>query len=180
MRDAKTMSAAFARYETLRWLMIPVVAAHNFEEWLTIPTFQAAAVAQRFGAPFHAPSWQAMQLGLLLVTLAPAGIVVWASVGKQRWWKDAAVCWVGGVFLANVFLPHIPAAFLAGGYSPGVLTAVLVNLPFFPTLFRQAVRQGALTSTQIWIAAALGAISLPLCIIGALSLSNALLGLADS
>lgn len=82
------------------------------------------------------------------------------------------VCGLGGVFLANVFLPHIPAAILAGGYSPGVLTAALVNLPFFPILFRQGVLEGRLTARQAFASALIGAASLPLCIAGALALSG--------
>lgn len=33
------------------------------------------------------------------------------------------------ILVANVFVPHLPAAILAGGYVPGVVTAVLLNLP---------------------------------------------------
>lgn len=176
MASGKPKLMAAPLYPKLRWLLVPVVAAHNFEEWLTFETYQNASVAERLGVHSEAPSWPAMQLGLLLVTLAPAGIVASAALGKQWWWKDAAVCWVGGIFLANVFLPHIPAAIMVGGYSPGVLTAALINLPFFPFLFRQAVLEGRLTTRQVLFAALLGAISLPLCIISVLALSNALLG----
>lgn len=31
--------------------------------------------------------------------------------------------------LVNVVVPHVPAALFAGGYAPGVVTAVLVSLP---------------------------------------------------
>ncbi len=169
-------AATAGSYRTLRWLTIPVIAAHNLEEWLTLRSVQAPPLAERLGLHFATPSWPVMQLGLILVTLAPAGIVAWAALGEQRWWKDAAVCGLGGVFLANVFVPHIPAAILAGGYSPGVLTAALVNLPFFPILFRQGVLEGRLTARQAFSAALIGALSLPLCIAGALALSRILLG----
>ncbi len=31
--------------------------------------------------------------------------------------------------LGNVFIPHVPAAILLGGYAPGIVTAVLLNFP---------------------------------------------------
>ncbi|HXI86354.1 MAG TPA: HXXEE domain-containing protein, partial [Parvularculaceae bacterium] len=166
----KTDKGAPAPYGAARWLVIPVIAAHNFEEWLTFPSFHNEAAAKHLGLPFQAPSWLAMQIGFVLVTLAPACIVVWASLGRQRWWKDIAVCWVGGIFFANIFLPHIPAAIIVGGYSPGVLTAVLVNLPFFPFLFWRAVRDGYLTARQVLFAVLIGAASLPVSIVGVLAL----------
>ncbi|MDX2143082.1 MAG: hypothetical protein SFV19_06985 [Rhodospirillaceae bacterium] len=70
------------RYRVLRWLLAPVVAVHNFEEWLTIPSFAdtAADIAARFNLPLALPPWEAVQLALVLVTLVPALIVAWASL----------------------------------------------------------------------------------------------------
>jgi hypothetical protein len=31
--------------------------------------------------------------------------------------------------LVNVIVPHVPLAIWSGGYAPGVVTAVLLNLP---------------------------------------------------
>ncbi len=43
--------------------------------------------------------------------------------------------------LANVFIPHIPATLAFGEYTPGVVTAVLVNLPVMSLLLFKAVRE---------------------------------------
>ena len=36
-------------------------------------------------------------------------------------------------------------------YSPGVITAVLITLPFSYYLFRRAITENILTWTQLWI-----------------------------
>lgn len=166
------------RYRTLRWLLAPVIAAHNFEEWLTFPIFgeTAASTAARFGVHFEAPPWKAVQLALLLVTLGPALVVLCASTGRTRLWKDFAVLWVAGIFLANVFMPHVPAAILAGGYAPGVVTAVAINLPFCIVLFHSAIAAHAVSGPQAMLAAALGAVTLPFALFGVLGFSKVIVG----
>jgi hypothetical protein len=44
--------------------------------------------------------------------------------------------------LANVFIPHIPASFVFRSYTPGVVTAVLINLPVMGFLSIRAARKG--------------------------------------
>lgn len=44
--------------------------------------------------------------------------------------------------LANVFVPHLPAAIRFRGYAPGVITAVAINLPLMTFLALRAVRDG--------------------------------------
>lgn len=163
-------------YATLRWALIPAIAAHNFEEWLTFPIYGETAhvLASRLGIPFAAPSWGTLQLALVLVTVVPALLVVWASIGRQHRLKDFAVCAVAAIFLVNVFVPHLPAAIAAGGYTPGLLTAVGINLWFVPLLLTVAVREQVLSAKLARRAVAVGALALPAGIIGALTLSNVL------
>jgi hypothetical protein len=47
---------------------------------------------------------------------------------------------------------HILAALVRGGYAPGVITAVLINLPFGVYVLRRAVKEqwvGARTAWQL-------------------------------
>ena len=175
--NAEGKMSFLAKYRTLRWLLIPVIAAHNFEEWLTFPRYgeEAGAMATRFGVSLEMPSWDAMQLALIVVTLVPTLIVVWASIGRQYQWKDFAVCGLAGIFFANVFIPHIPAAIVAHGYSPGLITAVAINLPFCLFLWRSAIGQGILSVRQVLISAFVGAALLPLSLVGVLTLSKVLM-----
>lgn len=165
-------------YRKLRWMLAPVAALHNFEEWLTFPTFGdvGGRVASRLNLEVTRLPWEAVQLGLIIVTIAPALIVVWASTGRESRAKDFLVLMVAGIFLANVFAPHIPAAILAGGYSPGVITATAVNLPFCLWLFRAAIRERVLPPRAAIAAGCLGAVLLPFIVTGVLAMSGSLLG----
>ena len=159
MAASEVKNTTVSKYRTLRWLLIPVIAAHNFEEWLTIPFYGEVAGAMA-GRSTQPPSWTEMQIALLLVTIMPALIMIWAVLGRQRLWKELLVCSVTGIYFANVFLPHIPAAIVTGGYTPGLLTATLVNLPFCLYLWRQAIREGILSFNQVLLTALAGAIVL--------------------
>jgi hypothetical protein len=43
--------------------------------------------------------------------------------------------------LVNVLIPHVPATLVFGAYTPGVVTAVLINLPLMSILLFKAVRE---------------------------------------
>lgn len=149
-------------FRSLRWALIPIIAAHNFEEWLTFPIYGGV----------DAP-WPAVQLALILVTIGPALVVLWAAIGAPTARKDFAILWIAGIFAANALLQHIPAAVIARGYSPGLITALAVNLPVAFLLYGSAIREGAATPRSAALALGVGAITLPLAILGALSLANA-------
>lgn len=50
--------------------------------------------------------------------------------------------------LVNVFVPHVPASILFRGYTPGVVTAVLVNLPLMSALIVVALREQWVTERE--------------------------------
>ena len=56
-------------------------------------------------------------------------MLAWASCTQREPQAWLAVKLTASVLLANVFIPHVPAAIALGGYAPGVITAVAVNLP---------------------------------------------------
>jgi Protein of unknown function with HXXEE motif len=43
--------------------------------------------------------------------------------------------------LVNVVVPHVPVAIVFRGYAPGVVTAVLINLPLMAWLAWRAVKE---------------------------------------
>ena len=91
--------------------------------------------------PMHPPGAAAIRIALLVLTVA-AFFVTYRSArnGKQSVW---AYLLFGGIvaMLVNVFVPHVPATVLFRSYTPGVLTAVLVNLPLMSWLSVRAVRE---------------------------------------
>jgi Protein of unknown function with HXXEE motif len=50
--------------------------------------------------------------------------------------------------LVNALVPHIPATLVFGEYTPGLVTAVLINLPVMGILVFQAVREQWVSGTK--------------------------------
>lgn len=171
----RAVPTTIGQFATLRWLLIPVIALHNFEEWLTFPIYgeTGAVVAAKLGISRPETSWPALQFGLVLVTVLPALAIIFSARQNDRW-GEWLVCATGSIFLANVFLPHLPAALIVGGYTPGLLTALLVNLPFVSLLLMAADREVRLSRPQIFLAIAVGFILLPLALFSVLSIGQRL------
>ncbi|HEY3989841.1 MAG TPA: HXXEE domain-containing protein [Acidobacteriaceae bacterium] len=122
----------------MQWLFPIAVALQNGEEAIFMPRWVSAHAGQ---LPVH-PAAGAILAGLLLLTLAAFVVTIFSvRKGKQSIW---AYLLFGGAatMLVNVVVPHIPATLFFREYTPGVLTAVLVNLPFMTILLFQAVRDG--------------------------------------
>ena len=58
---------------------------------------------------------------------------------------------IQAVMLFNAFIPHIATTIRFRMYSPGVITAILIMLPFSFYLFRRAFAENILNWTQFWI-----------------------------
>lgn len=54
------------------------------------------------------------------------------------------------ILLFNAFIPHIGSTIRFRMYSPGVITAIVITLPFSFYLFRRAFAENVLTSDQFW------------------------------
>lgn len=107
------------------------VCLHNLEEALTFPIFRprAAELVATIAPGFPVPGAGAFQLALLALTLAVAGLLLWAATTRRDRAAWIAIRAVAVVILANILLPHLPAAIAFGGYAPGAATALAVNLP---------------------------------------------------
>ena len=58
---------------------------------------------------------------------------------------------IQAIMLFNAFVPHIATSIRFRMYSPGVVTAVLIMLPFSYYLFRRAFAENMLNGNQFWI-----------------------------
>ena len=126
-------------------VLIPpaVLALHNTEEALTIP---AALHFLRTRLPAWAPRW-AEQIGytdylagLLIVTIVGLFVGAWASLRPQSRAARWTLLLLQAVLLLNVFA-HLGSAALLRGYSPGLATALLLNLPLSLYVFHRALRE---------------------------------------
>lgn len=130
-------SPAIMRFQKLQWLFPIAVILHNSEEAVCMPKWVYAHSRQ---IPFH-PGAAKIWFGLLLLTLAALAVTyLSAHNGKGSFWAYLLFGYVVAM-LANVLLPHIPATLAYGEYTPGVVTAILVNLPVMSILLFTAVRE---------------------------------------
>ncbi len=126
---------------TLLWLVPILITIHNVEEALFMPAMIEArnAALPKGLSGWIAPMTSARQLliGLLIVTVIPY-LIAWKA-DWERGLKGKMLLCVQAAMLINV-LAHLGMTIFIGGYSPGVVTAVLFNLPFSLYLFH-CVRQ---------------------------------------
>ena len=163
-------------YDMCRWLLIPVMAVHNLEEWIMVPRYGGIAPtlqANIAGLPAP-PPFPALQIAFLLVTLVPALIVLAAVRADRSRVLDGLVCGVTSMYLASAFLPHLLEFALDRAYAPGLVTAVFVVIPFAIVLLRQALREQYLSGRQLAAAVAAAVVCLPLVLVSTLAISAAI------
>lgn len=137
-------------YRSLQWLVVAFLTLHNLEEGLTAPAYFPKVEGLLAG---RAPGWLQVSVpapgqffaALVGATVVPLLLVAFAARGRQTAFKSYLVVAVQALVLVNVFLPHIPSAIIFGGYAPGVVTAVLINLPFSFYFFRRSLREARIT-----------------------------------
>ena len=162
-------------YATCRWLLIPVVALHNAEEWITEPLYGSInpTLQHQLAGLVAPPSFRVLQIGWLIVTLVPVVIVLSAVSAVRSRVRDWLVCWVTSMYLANAILPHLVEFAIDGSYAPGVVTAVLVNIPFGILLLRRALQEQYISGQQMAAALGVGAVSLPIVLMAVYAVASA-------
>ena len=58
---------------------------------------------------------------------------------------------IQAILLFNAFIPHIASTIRFRMYSPGVMTATFITLPFSFYIFRRAFQENVLTWDQFWV-----------------------------
>jgi uncharacterized protein with HXXEE motif len=143
------------RFRRLLWLVPVFLALHNLEEGLTMPSWFAAnaadvrqivpaAIIARIPIDLAvAVSRPRLFVALAIATLAPLAITAVALSRKNRTGLYV-VLMLQSVICINAVFPHILATLVLARYTPGVVTAACINLPFSWYLFRRGVRERAI------------------------------------
>jgi hypothetical protein len=147
-------------YRTLQWLVAACALLHNLEEAVTMSRF-APQIRERLSGVAPASllavtgnlSW--FYTALVVATLVPCIVVLNAVMRRTSRAAAWAVVFVQSLFFVNVFLPHVPAALLMGGYAPGVVTAVAIQLPWSVIFLRRSVREGRVSKSGVALAVGL-------------------------
>lgn len=120
----------------LLWLVPLLLTLHNLEEAVFMQGF-LGRFAERIPI-LPTVTYGQFLLALAVVTLAPYAFAASGPL-ERRSRAFLLVLATQMVVLVNV-AAHVAAAVWARGYAPGLVTALLVNLPFSLFLFRRALR----------------------------------------
>ncbi|HEX5838793.1 MAG TPA: HXXEE domain-containing protein [Anaerolineales bacterium] len=134
-------------FDRLLWLVPVFFALHNLEEAPLMERW-----SRRLPLKIH-PVVTTRQFTLAVTFLTLAGFLVtyFAVEYLQDRLGTVLVLAIQAILLFNALIPHIATTIRFRMYSPGVMTAVLITLPFSCYLFRRAVTENILTWTQFWI-----------------------------
>lgn len=125
------------QFRKLQWLFPIAVTLHNGEEAISMPGWVARHAAH-LSPPFRTTE---LRIAWVVLTVAAVAVTYLSSrKGPDSVWAYLTFGYIVAM-LVNVFVPHVPAALAFRGYAPGVVTAVLINLPVMSILARQAVRE---------------------------------------
>ena len=131
--------AALSR-NTVLALIGATLVLHTTEEYLTFPAHLSSANRlRRLLSPPKIWNPQSLRVALVMATVLPLAVIAWAIL-RPRKALLVSVLFLRVHHLVNVGW-HIFAAWVRGGYAPGVITAVMINLPFGVYVLRRAVRR---------------------------------------
>ncbi|HEX7957783.1 MAG TPA: HXXEE domain-containing protein [Pyrinomonadaceae bacterium] len=142
-------------------LLAPVVFVCHFLE--ESPGF-VAWFNSHVGRGITSDLFWGVNVTALLITTAVVG-AEWVS--RSALSAGVAISWLGFLMPANAVF-HVAGSLVDGRYVPGLLTAVLLYLPFYAWLFARALKERR--GTAAVFAAAAAAASLPMLVHGYLIL----------
>jgi hypothetical protein len=95
-----------------------------------------------------------VNISALVITLIVVGIE-WLS--RSRFSLTLAMAWLGFLMLANAIV-HVAGGLVDKQYVPGLVTAVLLYIPYYAWLFMKAVKSERVSTRVLFVAAVLGSI----------------------
>jgi hypothetical protein len=134
-------------FDGLLWLVPIFFMPHNLEEAPSMERW-----SKRLPLKIH-PQVTTRQFGIA-VTLLTLGVFLITFLEINYWHRSTGYLLILGIqaiLLFNAFVPHILSTIAFRMYSPGVVSAVLLTLPFSYYLFQRAFAENILSWNQFWI-----------------------------
>ena len=122
---------------------------HTAEEYVTFPRFLSAGRFPPWLHPRLIPGAEGLHVALVMATVLPLVVIAWAMLRPHKGLLIAALL-LSCVLLVNAGW-HILAAFVRGGYAPGIITAVLINLPFGMYVLQRALKEQWVGTRTAWL-----------------------------
>ena len=141
------------RRPPLRLLLLAapaVLIAHFLEEGPSFVTWFNAHVSRGITEPLF---WAVNFTGLAITV----GVVIVEWLSGSALSAVIAVAWLSLLMFANALF-HVVAAIVDGAYVPGLVTAVLLYLPFYAWVIARTVQSRRLPRAGIVAAAIVGAL----------------------
>lgn len=132
-------------------LLFPVlVGLHNAEEAVRIPRW-----TRRSGPWFGGAQPRLFRFVVVVFTaLASVVTVLSAIAGRMSLWADLTFGYIVALLL-NSLVPHIAVSLAKRTLMPGVITAVVLNLPLLPLLAVLALEQGYVSESDALVSSIL-------------------------
>jgi hypothetical protein len=135
------------------WLFPIATTAHNLEEAIWLPGW-----SQHPGRLHRPVAATEFYFAVAVLTIA-AWLATWLAARRGgRWRYIAAGYWIA--MLLNVIFPHAVVTVLERGYTPGIATALLLNLPVDLYLLCSALRDRWVRARTLALAGALVSVTL--------------------
>jgi hypothetical protein len=135
---------------TVLALIGATLVVHATEEYLTFPAYLSSAnrSLRLLPPPEFLQNPQSLRVALVMAAVLPLALITWAIL-RPRKALLVSVLFLECILLVNAGW-HIFAACVRGGYAPGVITAVTINLPFGVYVLRRAVKEHWIPSRTVW------------------------------
>jgi hypothetical protein len=134
-------------FDRLLWFVPFFFMLHNMEEAPFMENWSRSL-------PLKAhPIVSTKQFVIAVTFLTLTGFIL-TFLGLEIWGQPIGYLLVLGIQMTlafNAFVPHLFSTIRFRLYSPGVVSALLVTLPFSFYLFRRALTDNLLTWNQFWI-----------------------------
>ena len=134
-------------FDRLLWLVPIFLTIHNIEE---APFMESWYKRLPMKLPLTITTRQFV-VAVTFITLAGFILTYFGVEYLANGTGYLLVLGMQAILLFNAFVPHIATTIRFRLYSPGVITAVLIMLPFSFYLFRRAFEENILNWTQFWI-----------------------------
>ncbi len=131
----------------LLWGVPILLAIHNLEEAPFMEKW-----SKELPLPIHPiVSTRQFVAAVTLLTIAGFAATYFGSTTSNRPTGISIILGIQMVMLVNAIAPHLVTTLRFRKYSPGVITALLLNIPFSMYLFQRAMLEGYMWWNLFWI-----------------------------
>ncbi|HSL29392.1 MAG TPA: HXXEE domain-containing protein [Anaerolineales bacterium] len=134
-------------FERLLWLVPFFLAIHNLEE---APFMESWSKRLPLKLLLSITTRQFL-IAVIFLTLAGFLLTYIALEYTEKQTGYLIILTIQAIILLNALIPHLASTLWFRLYSPGIVTALLVNIPFSFYLFHRALSEHILSWSQLWI-----------------------------